>query len=147
MNCLLGVEQVRYDFYVPPTLDGDPTNSGCAPLPLKPVTPFPTVIRYLPPVGDVDESALLPTKSPQSSQALAKRRALIAKMLTLFGENFSKADPVQVFFGSEPSPYVEVRSSEVIRCLPPQSEPQNEKRPIILVRSDGVVFPSNVMYP
>jgi hypothetical protein len=68
-------------------------------------------------------------------------------MLTVYGENFSKTDPVHVFFGSEPSPYVEVRCTEVLGCLPPESGHQNKRRPVVLVRSDGVVFPSNVMYP
>lgn len=55
-----------------------------------------------------------------------------------------------MFFGSDPSPHVEVRCSEVLVCLPPENthrSSQGEKRPIVLVRGDGVVFPSNVMYP
>ena len=67
-------------------------------------------------------------------------------MLTLYGENFNKSDPVHVFFGSEPSSYAEVRCTEAIGCLPPESQVA-KRRPIVLVRSDGVVFPSNVMYP
>lgn len=69
-----------------------------------------------------------------------------AKMLTVYGENFSKADPLQIFFGSEPSPYVEVRCSEVMGCLPPETEAA-KRRPVILVRDDGVVFPSSILYP
>jgi recombining binding protein (suppressor of hairless) len=67
-------------------------------------------------------------------------------MLTIYGENFSKTDALSVFFGCDPSPYVEVRCSEVLGCLPPESQ-LTKRRPIILIRSDGVVFPSNVMYP
>lgn len=77
---------------------------------------------------------------------LAKPNPHTSKMLTVYGENFSKTDPVSVFFGSEPSPYVEVRCTEVLGCLPPESQIV-KRRPIILIRSDGVVFPSNTMYP
>ena len=77
---------------------------------------------------------------------LAKPGPQTSKLLTLYGENFTKADPVSVFFGSEPSPYVEVRCSEVLGCPPPESQ-LTKRRPIILVRGDGVVFPSSVMYP
>lgn len=77
---------------------------------------------------------------------LAKSSPQTSKLLTLYGESFSKADPVSVFFGSEPSPYVEVRCSEVLGCLPPENQ-LTKRRAIILVRGDGVVFPSSVMYP
>jgi hypothetical protein len=67
-------------------------------------------------------------------------------MLTVYGENFSKMDPISVFFGADPSPFVEVRCNEVLGCLPPET-PSQKRRPLILIRSDGVVFPSNVFYP
>ena len=72
---------------------------------------------------------------------------LASQMVTIYGEHFNKSDPVAVFFGSEPSPLVEIRCTEVLSALPPEAkfEP-GVKVPIILVRSDGVVFPSNVMY-
>jgi hypothetical protein len=69
-------------------------------------------------------------------------------MLTVYGENFSKTDPVSVFFGADPSPFVEVRCNEVLGCLPPDTLSQpGKRRPLILIRSDGIVFPSNVYYP
>jgi recombining binding protein (suppressor of hairless) len=77
---------------------------------------------------------------------MSKPNPHVPKMLTLYGENFSKTDPVNVFFGSDPSPFTEVRCTEVIGCLPPEMH-STRLRPIFLVRSDGVVFPSNVMYP
>ena len=77
---------------------------------------------------------------------LAKPNPHASKMLTVYGENFSKTDPVTVFFGSDPSPYVEVRCTEVLGCLPPESN-NMKRRPIILVRHDGVVFPSSTYYP
>ena len=83
----------------------------------------------------------------------ASRGALIAKpnphgtrMLTVYGENFSKGDSLCVFFGADPSPYVDVRCTEVLGCLPPETQ-TTKRRPIILVRPDGVVFPSAIEYP
>ncbi|KAL1939851.1 hypothetical protein VTO73DRAFT_9551 [Trametes versicolor] len=141
---IVGTDQVRYNFYVPPVLyDSQNTQSGSFPIPSKPVTPFPAVVKYLPP----DRAAEAPKSNCASSRAvLAKPHPHASKMLTLYGENYSKTDPVTVFFGSEPSPYVEVRCTEVLGCLPPESG-STKRRPIILVRPDGVVFPSSVYYP
>jgi len=136
------LEQVRYNFYVPPVLfDQRDIHPGLSyPVPNKPVTPFPGVHRYLPPdrvsvIQKGHHSARMQPNGPHS-----------AKMLTIYGENFSKADPLHIFFGSEPSPYVEVRASVVMGCLPPETEVA-KRRPIILVRDDGVVFPSSILYP
>ncbi|KAI0268759.1 hypothetical protein BC834DRAFT_867121 [Gloeopeniophorella convolvens] len=139
---IVGTDQVRYNFYVPPVLfDNQNAQTGSFPTPSKPVTPFPGVVKYLPP----DRASEAP-KGHGTRHMLAKPSPQTSKMLTLYGENFSKADPVSVFFGSEPSPFVEVRCSEVLGCLPPETQP-TKRRPIILVRADGVVFPSSVMYP
>ncbi len=101
------------------------------------------MVKYLPP----DRAAEAPKSNCASARAvLAKPNPHAAKMLTVYGENFSKTDPVTVFFGSEPSPYVEVRCQEVLGCLPPESQ-NTKRRPIILVRPDGVVFPSSTYYP
>ncbi len=138
----LNVDLVRYNFYVPPVLF-DSQNSpqaGSYPIPSKPVTPFPSVVKYLPP----DRASEAPKHGTR--HMLAKPCAQTSKLLTLYGENFSKSDPVSVFFGSEPSSFVEVRCSEVLGCLPPEHQ-TTKRRPIILVRGDGVVFPSSVMYP
>ncbi|KAH9892534.1 hypothetical protein C8Q73DRAFT_61671 [Cubamyces lactineus] len=141
---IVGTDQVRYNFYVPPVLyDSQNSPSGSFPIPSKPVTPFPAVVKYLPP----DRASEAPKSNCAASRAvLAKPNPHASKMLTLYGENFNKTDPVTVFFGSEPSPYVEVRCTEVLGCLPPESG-STKRRPIILVRPDGVVFPSNVYYP
>ena len=135
---------MRYNFYVPPVLyDSQNSPGGSFPIPSKPVTPFPGVVKYLPP----DRASEAPKSTCASSRAvLAKPNPHASKMLTLYGENFSKTDPVTVFFGSEPSPYVEVRCTEVLGCLPPESA-SNKRRPIILVRPDGIVFPSSTYYP
>ncbi|KAH8119101.1 LAG1-DNAbind-domain-containing protein [Phellopilus nigrolimitatus] len=142
---IVGTDQIRYNFYVPPVLfdQQTPSATGSYPIPSKPVTPFPGVVKYLPP----DRAAEAPKNNCASSRAaLAKPNPHSSKMLTLYGENFNKADPVTVFFGADPSPYVEVRCTEVIGCLPPDSQ-STKRRPTILVRSDGVVFPSSTMYP
>ncbi|KAF9010542.1 hypothetical protein BDQ17DRAFT_1387775 [Cyathus striatus] len=142
---IVGTDQIRYNFYVPPVLfdNQHAPQTGSFPIPSKPVTPFPGVVKYLPP----DRAAEAPKSNcAQSRAVLSKPNPHASKMLTVYGENFSKTDPVHVFFGSEPSPYVEVRCTEVLGCLPPESQVM-KRRPIILIRSDGVVFPSNVMYP
>ena len=139
------VDQVRYNFYVPPVLfnNQNAPQTGSFPIPLIPVTPFPGVVKYLPP----DRAAEAPKPNCTSSRTvLSKPHPHAARMLTVYGENFNKSDPVNVFFGSEPSPYVEIRCTEVLGCLPPESQ-ATKRRPIILIRSDGVVFPSNAMYP
>lgn len=138
-------DQVRYNFYVPPVLfDTQHSQTSSFAVPSKPVTPFPGVVKYLPP----DRAAEAPkTTCSQSRAVLQKPHPHAHKMLTIYGENFSKLDPVHVYFGSEPSPYVEVRCTEVLGALPPDSGPTNKRRPIILVRPDGVILPSNVMYP
>ncbi|KAI0768374.1 hypothetical protein BC629DRAFT_1442421 [Irpex lacteus] len=142
---IVGTDQVRYNFYVPPVLfdNQNAPQTGSFPIPSKPVTPFPGVVKYLPP----DRASEAPKSNcPASRAVLAKPNPHASKMLTVYGENFSKADPVTVFFGSDPSPYVEVRCTEVVGCLPPETN-NMKRRPIILVRHDGVVFPSNTMYP
>ncbi|KAJ3883639.1 hypothetical protein F5051DRAFT_391252 [Lentinula edodes] len=142
---IVGTDQIRYNFYVPPVLfDAQHApQTGSFPIPSKPVTPFPGVVKYLPP----DRAAEAPKANCSSSRSmLSKPNPHASKMLTVYGENFSKSDPVSVFFGHEPSPYVEVRCTEVLGCLPPEQQIA-KRRPIILIRPDGVVFPSNTMYP
>ncbi|KAG6872655.1 hypothetical protein C0995_007985 [Termitomyces sp. Mi166 len=142
---IVGTDQIRYNFYVPPVLfdNQHAPQTGSFPIPSKPVTPFPGVVKYLPP----DRAAEVPKSNCASSRAvLSKPNPHASKMLTVYGENFSKTDPVSVFFGSEPSPFSEVRCTEVLGCLPPETQ-SPKRRPIILIRSDGVVFPSNTMYP
>ncbi|KAK2464231.1 hypothetical protein APHAL10511_003688 [Amanita phalloides] len=141
---IVGTDQVRYNFYVPPVLfDNQHHQTNSFPIPSKPVTPFPAVVKYLPP----DRAAEAPKSSCSSSRGLlSKPHPHAAKMLTVYGENFSKTDPIHVFFGSEPSPYVEIRCTEVLGCLPPENQVA-KRRPVILIRPDGVVFPSSVLYP
>ncbi|KZV97769.1 LAG1-DNAbind-domain-containing protein [Exidia glandulosa HHB12029] len=139
---IVGTDQVRYNFYIPPALfePGTPPQPYAHAIPSKQVTPFPDVVKYLPP----DRAAEVP---PCSSNRKVASAAMQNRMLTVYGTNFSKADPVSVFFGTEPSPHVEVRCTEVLACLPPEKNPPPSSKPMLLVRGDGVVFPSNCMYP
>ncbi|PCH43618.1 LAG1-DNAbind-domain-containing protein [Wolfiporia cocos MD-104 SS10] len=141
---IVGTDQIRYNFYVPPVLfdNQNAPQTASFPVPSKPVTPFPGVVKYLPP----DRAAEAPKHHTSARSALTKPNPHTSKMLTVYGENFSKTDPVTVFFGSDPAPYVEVRCAEVLGCLPPDSQ-NTKRRPVILVRYDGVVFPSNTYYP
>ncbi|EJD42668.1 LAG1-DNAbind-domain-containing protein [Auricularia subglabra TFB-10046 SS5] len=141
---IVGTDQVRYNFYVPPTLfesHGTAPQPFVHPVPTKQVTPFPDVLKYLPP----DRATEVPKCSSSRNAAVSQHAA---RMLTVYGSNFSKSDPVAIFFGAEPSPHVEVRCTEVLACLPPEQDKTLPRRsPILLVRSDGVVFPSNCLYP
>lgn len=158
---VVGTDQVRYDFYIPPQPFGNaPTgypppaqSSGNAlassPSVLsQPITPAPSVVKYLPPER-AQELPKCPSNQPRgASSAMKVDQGAASKMLTIYGENFNKGDPVTVWFGSEPSPHTEVRCTEVINCLPPASgQLAAYQRPIVLVRGDGVVFPTKVMYP
>jgi len=139
---IVGTDQVRYNFYIPPVLFDNQNAPGAFPVPTKPITPFPALVKYLPP----DRAAEAPKHHAQARSVLSKPNPHASKMLTVYGENFSKTDPVSVFFGADPSPFVEVRCNEVLGCLPPDTQ-TTKRRPLILIRSDGVVFPSNVYYP
>ncbi|TFL01582.1 hypothetical protein BDV98DRAFT_507092 [Pterulicium gracile] len=159
---IVGTDQIRYNFYVPPVLFDQQHSlhthgqTASFPIPSKAVTPFPAIVKYLPP----DRASEAPKSNCAHSRSavLGKPNPHAAKMLTVYGENFSKADPVHVFFGSEPSPFVEVRCTEVLGCMPPESQLANgggvgggggkqPRRPMVIVREDGVIFPSGVMYP
>ncbi|THH20915.1 hypothetical protein EUX98_g8497 [Antrodiella citrinella] len=110
---IVGTDQIRYNFYVPPVLFDNQTaaQTGSFPVPSKPVTPFPGVVKYLPP----DRAAEAPKSAcPVSRAVMSKPNPHAAKLLTVYGENFNKNEPVTVFFGSEPSPYVEDVISYVI---------------------------------
>ena len=108
-------DQVRYNFYVPPVLfDVPPLSGGTAhsfPIPSKPVTPIPGVVKYLMP--DRAAEAPKPTCAAARAALTQKPDPRAARQLTVYGENFSKADPVAVFFGAEPSPHVDIRCTEV----------------------------------
>jgi recombining binding protein suppressor of hairless len=95
-------------------------------------------------------------------------------LVTIYGENFSKTDPPLLFFGTELSPFVDVRCQEVLACIPPPLPslagggapvngngvdpsrvaiesggvpPQSSApRPIFIARADGVIYPSSILF-
>lgn len=153
-------------------------------VPLKPVTPFPNIgkryvlfgaysprmlysifnslVKYLPP----DRAAENPNKHGGVNRMLInngmKPDPRNGPLLTIYGENFSKTDPPLVFFGTEPSPFVDVRCQEVLACLPPPGVTASSggsmdqpikieagaqiPQPIFIARSDGVIYPSSVVF-
>jgi len=148
---IVGTDQVRYDFYVPPVLfdqqqlaSSSSLSSGLSfPAPSTPVTPFPAVVKYLPADRASEQVPRGHTRS-----LVAKPSEDTTKMITLYGQNFSADKPYEVYYGDHRSAAVEVRCPEVVGAMPPTAPPDEEgPRPILLVRSDGVIFPSNVMYP
>lgn len=138
-------EQVRYNFFVPPALGGDPLVhlDTSYPVPPGPVTPFPRVCKYLSP----DRASERPPSNSSSSHNYQPSTQAVDNQTTIYGELFDRDTPPEVFFGADPAPYVEVRCSEVIGCIPPvDSSHSGRSRPITLVRGDGVIYPTSVMY-
>jgi hypothetical protein len=125
---IVGTDQVRYNFFVPPVVDGSSIASGHSSggsralvhIPSGSITPAPIVNKC--------------TSSDGGS------------IVSLHGENFFKSDPPQVFFGADQSPLVEVRSSDLLICRAPMGS-DGMRRPIVLVRSDGIVFPTPFLFP
>ncbi|KAF8756866.1 LAG1-DNAbind protein [Rhizoctonia solani] len=110
---IVGTDQVRYNFFVPPTLYDSPISSFSG-VPSKPITPFPGLVKYLAP----DRAAEVPKPNCAAARAaMSKPNPHAGKQLTLYGENL-KAHPMMVYFGTEPSPSVEVRCNEVWRVYP-----------------------------
>ncbi|KZO98837.1 beta-trefoil [Calocera viscosa TUFC12733] len=158
---LVGTECIRYNFYVPPIFYNLPQNSSIPRFPFKPITPIPMIVKYLPP----DRASELPRQHMQGfQQSEVNHNGVVAAtsvgttrppdpdMLTLYGQNFEKSDPMLVYFGTEVSGYVDMRCTEVLQCMPPtkleHDEKNSNRRSMLLVRrADGVVFPSNVLYP
>ncbi|EJU04187.1 LAG1-DNAbind-domain-containing protein [Dacryopinax primogenitus] len=158
---LVGTEFVRYNFYVPPILYNLPHTSSIPRFPFKPITPMPTIVKYLPP----DRASELPRQHLQHfQQPEVNHNGVVAQtavgttkppdpdMLTLYGQNFDKSEPLLVYFGSEPSAHVDMRCSEVLQCLPPakleHDDHNSNRRGMLLVRrADGIIFPSSVLYP
>lgn len=101
-----------------------------------------SLVKYLPP----ERAAENPVKHMTQRQ-LVKPDPRTQSLLTVYGEHFDRNDPPLVFFGAEVSPYVDVRCQEVLACRAPEVkfEP-GAPIPIFLVRSDGVIYPSNVRF-
>ncbi|KAG0142233.1 hypothetical protein CROQUDRAFT_673653 [Cronartium quercuum f. sp. fusiforme G11] len=163
---IVGCDVERHTFWVPPVLFNSKPSSAAGtqgavsevfrtPIPYFPIgtespTPIPVVHKYLManPVSVV--------KSGRGEQDL--------RMITIYGANFSRE--LHVWFGDVPSEVVEFKCAEVIVALPPNqigeigsdgnsnsngsngngnSNNNGMKRSqIVLVREDGIVFPSKL---
>lgn len=122
-------------------------------------------MKYLPP----DRAAENPIKHGGVNRMLVnhgmKPDPRNNSLVTIYGENFNKAEPPLLFFGTEPSLFVDVRCQEVLACLPPQAisagggnpggidpqvklegGPSAPPQPIFIARADGVIYPSNVLF-
>lgn len=135
---IVGTDIARHTFYIPPTLAGGISpatqvpNSGIAhlittPAPSAPITPVPVLHYFVP-----------PTVEPGGQV-----------YVTLYGENFT--EDLFVYFGDWRSTHVQLQSSDTLLCAPPP--PASEafecpeiRVPVILVRKDGVIFPSDCIY-
>ncbi|KAI8443905.1 hypothetical protein BY996DRAFT_4602068 [Phakopsora pachyrhizi] len=138
---IVGCDVERHTFWIPPVLlDGKPSSPVSPgtvsevftmPIPFHPIgyetaTPIPVIAKYLPPN---------PTSANPND----------LKMITIYGANFSPH--LHVWFGDTPSPNVEHKCAEVILAEPPTHAVDGQgpsSLQIILVREDGVVFPSKV---
>lgn len=136
---IVGTDIARHTFYIPPRLAGgmgapatEVPDSGIAhliatPAPASPVTPLPVLHSFVPPSGEDGGQPFV----------------------TLYGENFS--DDLYIYFGDWRSTNVQLQSSDTLLCAPPP--PASEgfdvptiRLPVILVRKDGVIFPSECIY-
>lgn len=134
---IVGTDIARHTFYIPPRLAGGVTpatnvpDSGIAhlittPAPSAPITPVPSLHSFVPP-------------NPSDAQPC----------VTLCGLNFTQ--DLLVYFGDWRSTQVEAQSPETLLCTPPPPaseafEVPNVRLPIILVRKDGVIFPTDCIY-
>ncbi|ORX40097.1 hypothetical protein BD324DRAFT_616240 [Kockovaella imperatae] len=132
---IVSTEQKTYTFYVPPQATNAPT----------PYTPFPEIIRYLPP-GQAGSDPL-PGHAPHQTYTTLTNLPLI----TIYGRNFVPkpergSSDFKVFYGDQMAEHTEVRCPEVMAASEPTG-PIRGPVPITLVREDGHCFvPTNVLY-
>lgn len=134
---IVGTDIARHTFYIPPRLAGGVSpatnvpDSGIAhlittPAPSTPITPIPSLRSFVPP-------------NHQDARPC----------VTLYGLNFTP--DLLVYFGDWRSTHVEAHSPDTLLCTPPPPaseafEVPNVRLPIILVRKDGVIFPTDCIY-
>ncbi|ORX98743.1 LAG1-DNAbind-domain-containing protein [Basidiobolus meristosporus CBS 931.73] len=116
---IVGTDCVQYSFYTPNSnTHGDESS-------INPITPIPYITHIIP-----------STQSGGSS------------ILSIYGENLT-AD-LSVWFGETQSKVTEFKSRESIVCAPPapgqNGAAEETSFPILLVRSDGVVFKTGKFY-
>ncbi|WRT67776.1 uncharacterized protein IL334_004750 [Kwoniella shivajii] len=129
---IVSTEQTTYTFYVPPYANDY----------VEPYAPFPVAHRMLP----SNLSAEVPARYNQQWTSQTE-----ASLLTLYGKNFVRTPDGHphhnIYFGSTPASYNEVRCQEVMAAAEPYLPP-GTKTPIFLVRDDGgVIVPTNLTYP
>ncbi|RKP10099.1 hypothetical protein THASP1DRAFT_13333 [Thamnocephalis sphaerospora] len=133
---IVGTECVRYTFYHPGSL-ADRAFQFQPQLHLAPVTPVPSVHHV----------AISVSADPMGMQPDGSRPQQ-APLVSLYGENFT-AD-LSVWFGDRCSAQTEWRGRELITCYgpeplaassdPAEAVPERREVPLLLVRSDGVIF-------
>jgi hypothetical protein len=158
---IVGVDIARHTFYLPPTLIGgakakaDGVDASIAhlvtvPAPQRPITPMPVVIKY---TGGTSTNAISghDTTTTGGGVAVATANAAHGKPhnhVVLTGMNLSP--DLFIYFGDWRSTHVSVINPNTIYCAPPPPLDDvglpRDLVPIILVRRDGVIFPTDCIY-
>ena len=143
---VVGTDIARHSFYVPPQIvggsqpqtnitDGNIAHLITVPAPSQPITPIPIITNVVAPGRDARPS--MPAPSGDQSPGL----------VTILGDNFHPN--LFVFFGDWKSTHVEVRTRQTIVCAAPPAFDSGLPRgrvPILIVRHDGVIFPTDFHY-
>lgn len=146
---VVGTDIARHSFYVPPQIVGGSqpqtsiTDSNIAhlitvPAPAQPITPIPIITNVVAPSRD-SRSAAMAAAGGAGDQSPG--------LVTILGENFHPN--LFVFFGDWKSTHVEVRTRQTIVCAAPPAFDSGLPRgsvPILVVRHDGVIFPTDFHY-
>ncbi|CDR98717.1 hypothetical protein [Sporisorium scitamineum] len=143
---VVGTDIARHSFYVPPQIvggsqpkinitDGNIAHLITVPAPAQPITPIPIITNVVAPQRD-GRSSMPPPSGDQSPG-----------LVTILGENLHPN--LFIFFGDWKSTHVEVRTRQTIVCAAPPAYDQGLPRgrvPILIVRHDGVIFPTDFHY-
>jgi len=146
---IVGIDINRHTFYIPPILaNGHSPSSTSTPASIAPIfnTPIPSIpigpqipflLKWIRPTLQLTDIRQTQTQSPHPSED--------PNMLTFYGENFTPT--LQIWFGDQPSLRAEKLCKEVIRAVPPTAFlGAGIRTPVLLVRNDGVIFPTNIIY-
>lgn len=161
---IVGVDIARHTFYLPPTLIGgakakaDGVDASIAhlvtvPAPHRPITPLPVVLKYSGGTASKSNTArdsktgrTATSESSTASTAGAGGKAHGHVILT--GMNLTP--DLFIYFGDWRSTHVSVINPSTIYCSPPPPLDDvglpRDLVPIILVRRDGVIFPTDCIY-
>ncbi|KAI9592298.1 hypothetical protein BDF19DRAFT_217395 [Syncephalis fuscata] len=151
---IVGTECVRYTFYHPNSSNGNANHANGDPsnafqfqpqLHLAPVTPVPSVHRVT--ITTTATAAGSTTDPNISLDNLGGESASSAPLVLLSGENFTS--DLSVWFGDRCSAQTEWRGRELIACYGPEpvlnsdgsgNAVERQEVPLLLVRSDGVIY-------